>query len=56
MALKTAHSVSLQKSSGGSAGKAGLSGAMMSPVKTMIEGSPAGTALVPDGFVIAKMN
>lgn len=49
IALKTAHSVSLQKSTGGSAGRAGLSGATMSPVKTILNEVQAGAALVPDG-------
>lgn len=58
MALKTAHSVSLQKSSGDSAGRAGLSGAIMSPVRTMVKGSPVGTslALVLNVFVRVRMD
>lgn len=55
IALKTAHSVSLQKSTAGSAGRAGLSGATMSPVKTIFGEAQVGAVLVPVGFTGLEM-
>lgn len=56
IALRTAHSVSLQKSSGGSAGRAGHSGARMSAVKTMVNEAQTGGVLVPELECVARQD